>query len=135
FPVRFLMRIRKHLITVGKEGLLATSRKVIACHAPSECPPLWALTPRDCTVSIKTFLTQRAVNIAVGGSYTLKNWLDPEGKPRTFACRTSRVSPFRMMVDVPVVGKLGDKIEPYFGDFGKLEGHITDTTPGGFLLE
>ncbi|MGZ9129649.1 MAG: PilZ domain-containing protein [Candidatus Binatia bacterium] len=86
-------------------------------------------------MSIKTFLTQRAVNIAVGGSYTLANWLDPEGKPRTFACRTSRVSPFRMMVDVPVVGKLGDRITPYFGDFGKLEGHITDTTPGGFLLE
>jgi len=86
-------------------------------------------------VSIKTFLTQRAVNIAVGGSYTLKNWLDPQGKPRTFACRTSRVSPFRMMVDVPVVGKLGDRITPYFGDFGKLDGHITDTTAGGFLLE
>ncbi|MES2198033.1 MAG: PilZ domain-containing protein [Pseudomonadota bacterium] len=86
-------------------------------------------------MSIKTFLKQRAVNIAVGGSYTLANWFDPEGRPRNFACRTSRISPFRMMVDVPVVGRIGDRISSYFSDFGKLEGHISDTAAGGFLLE
>ena len=86
-------------------------------------------------MSIKTFLKQRAVNIAVGGSYTLANWFDPQGKPRTFACRTSRVSPFRMIVDVPVVGRIGDRVTPYFSDFGKLDGHISDTIAGGFLLE
>jgi hypothetical protein len=59
-------------------------------------------------VSVEKFLKQRAVNIAVGGSYTPAKWFDPKGKPRTFACRTTRVSPFRMMVDVPVVGKIGD---------------------------
>jgi hypothetical protein len=91
--------------------------------------------PRGCAVSIEKFLKQRAVNIAVGGNYTLANWYDPQGKPRTFACRTSRVSPFRMMVDVPVVGKLGDHITSYFPDFGKLEGFISDTIGGGFLLE
>lgn len=86
-------------------------------------------------MSIKTFLKQRAVNIAVGGSYTLTNWFDPQGKPRTFACRTIRISPFRMMVDVPVVGRIGDQISSYFSDFGKLDGHISDTKAGGFLLE
>ena len=86
-------------------------------------------------MSVKEFLKQRAVNIAVGGSYTLANWFDAQGKPRTFACRTSRVSPFRMMVAVPVVGRVGDSISSYFGDFGKLEGLISDTTQGGFLLE
>jgi hypothetical protein len=86
-------------------------------------------------MSVKAFLKQRAVNIAVGGSYTLANWFDSQGKPRTFACRTSRVSPFRMMVAVPVVGRVGDNISSYFGDFGKLEGLISDTTPRGFLLE
>jgi len=86
-------------------------------------------------MSVKAFLKQRAVNIAVGGSYTLANWFDAQGKPRTFACRTSRVSPFRMMVSVPVVGRVGDSISSYFGDFGKLEGLISDTTQGGFLLE
>jgi hypothetical protein len=57
-------------------------------------------------VSVEKFLKQRAVNIAVGGSYTLANWYDRRGKPRTFACRTTRVSPFRMLVQVPVIGFL-----------------------------
>lgn len=86
-------------------------------------------------MSVDTFLKQRAVNIAVPGSYTLPNWYDPQGKLRTFACRTSRVSPFRMMVDVPVIGKVGDRLPSYFQDFGKFNGSISDTMPGGFLLE
>jgi hypothetical protein len=86
-------------------------------------------------VSVEKFLRQRAVNVVVGGQYTLSNWLDPEGKPRSFACRTSRVSPFRMIVDAPVVGRLGDRIGTYFGDFGKMEGEISDTVSGSFLLE
>ncbi|THD48458.1 MAG: PilZ domain-containing protein [Bradyrhizobium sp.] len=86
-------------------------------------------------MSTERFLKQRAVNIAVNGHYTLPNWYDPQGKLRTFACRTTRVSPYRMMVDVPVVGKVGDSLTSYFRDFGKLDGHISDTRPGGFLLE
>jgi len=80
-------------------------------------------------------MRQRAVNIVVDGSYTLGKWFDPQGKPRTFACRTKRVSPYRMMVDVPVVGKVGDYISSFFGDFGKLEGQIIDATSTSFLLE
>ena len=75
-------------------------------------------------MSVEKFFKQRAVNVVVGGQYTLTNWYDVQGKPRSFACRTRRVSPFRMMVDVPVVGRLGDSISSYFGDFGKLEGRI-----------
>jgi hypothetical protein len=90
---------------------------------------------RGRTVSVEKFLKQRAVNVAVEGSYTLSNWYDPQGRPRTFTCRTNRVSPFRMIVDVPVVGKVGDPITSYFSDFGKLEGFISDTSSGSFLLE
>jgi hypothetical protein len=86
-------------------------------------------------VAVEKFLRQRAVNVVVGGNYTLSNWLDAEGKPRSFACRTSRVSPFRMIVDVPVTGRIGDRITPYFGDFGQLEGRISDAVSGSFLLE
>lgn len=86
-------------------------------------------------MSVEKFFRQRAVNVVVDGRYTLSNWLDPEGKPRSFACRTSRVSPFRMIVDVPVVGRIGDRIGTYFGDFGKLDGEISDTVSGSFLLE
>ena len=81
------------------------------------------------------FLKQRAVNIAVPGNYTLPNWYDPQGKLRTFACRTSRVSPFRMMVDVPVVGKVGDRLSSFFRDFGKFEGLISEAMGDSFLLE
>jgi PilZ domain len=86
-------------------------------------------------VSAEEFARQRAVNIALSGRYSLANWYDPNGNRREFACRTSRVSPFRMMVDVPVVGKVGDRVVSYFRDFGKLDGWITDTVKGGFLLE
>ena len=55
-------------------------------------------------MSVEDFLKQRAVDVTVGGSYSLHRWYDCEGKLRTFACRTKRVSPFRMIVDVPVVG-------------------------------
>jgi hypothetical protein len=86
-------------------------------------------------VSVEDFLKQRAVNVVVDGRYVLPNWFDPQGKPRTFACRTSRISPFKMMVAVPVVGRVGDRLTTYFGDFGKLDGHISDTVAGGFLLD
>jgi hypothetical protein len=86
-------------------------------------------------VSVKEFLNQRAVSIAVGGQYTLAKWFNAQGKPRTFACRTSRISPFRMMITAPVLGKVGDPITSYFGDFGKLDGVISDTANGSFLLE
>jgi hypothetical protein len=86
-------------------------------------------------VSVERFLKQRAVSIAVAGSYMLPNWYDCEGRLRTFACRTTRVSPFRMIVDVPVVGKVGDRLTSYFRDFGNLAGSISETMDGSFLLE
>ena len=86
-------------------------------------------------MSIERFLKQRAVDIMMEGTYVLPNWYDPQGRLRTFACRATRVSPFRMMVDVPVVGKVGDSFTSYFQDFGNFEGTISDTTKGGILLE
>ena len=86
-------------------------------------------------MTVQAFLNQRAVNVSVDGSYTLPNWYDPQGRLRTFACRTTRVSPFRMIVEVPVVGKIGDRLTSYFRDFGKFDGCISDTTARSFLLE
>jgi hypothetical protein len=86
-------------------------------------------------MAVETFLKQRGVSIAVDGHYSLANWYDPQGKPRIFACRTNRVSPFRMMVDVPVTGRLGDHLTSYFRDFGPLDCRISDIRPGCFLLE
>ncbi|XUM22162.1 PilZ domain-containing protein [Bradyrhizobium oligotrophicum S58] len=86
-------------------------------------------------MSVARFLKQRAVRIQTVGSYTLPNWYSPEGRLRSFACRTTRVSPFRALLEVPVVGKVGDRLTSYFRDFGKFEGEISDTVHGGFLLE
>ncbi len=86
-------------------------------------------------MSIQRFLKQRAVDIVMEGTYVLPNWYDPQGKLRTFACRATRVSPFRMMVDMPVVGKVGDSLTSYFRDIGNFEGTISDTAKGGVLLE
>lgn len=86
-------------------------------------------------MNIEKFLKQRAVKVSVSGSYTLPNWYDSSGQPRAFACRTRRVSPFRALVDAPVPGRIGDKFTSFFSDFGKFECHVSDITPGGFLME
>jgi hypothetical protein len=87
-------------------------------------------------VSVETFLKQRAVNIAVNGRYSLqRRWYDADGKLRSFACRTSRVSPFRMIVQVPVVGHVGERMTSYFREFGEFEGVISHTMPDSFLVE
>lgn len=87
-------------------------------------------------MSVETFLRQRAVNIAVNGSYSLqRRWYDADGKLRSFACRTTRVSPFRMMVDVPVVGHVGERMTSYFREFGEFEGVIRQTMRGSFLVD
>jgi hypothetical protein len=86
-------------------------------------------------MSTEEFLRQRAVNLVVGGRYCLANRYDPTGKRREFACRTSRISPFRMLVNVPVVGKVGERVVSYFKDFGQLNGQISDVGGGSFCVD
>lgn len=86
-------------------------------------------------MSVADFFKQRAVDVTVSGSYSLPRWYDCEGKLRTFACRTKRVSPFRMIVDVPVVGKVGERVTSYFQDFGEFKCTISATLRTGFLME
>ena len=86
-------------------------------------------------MSVKEFQQQPAINIACEGKYKLHRWFGPDGNIRTLACRSTRVSPFRMIVDVPVVGRIGDRITSHFGEFGEFEGSISDTRHGTILLE
>jgi len=95
----------------------------------------WNIPTRVSFMSVEDFLKQRAVDVTVGGSYSLHRWYDCEGKLRTFACRSKRVSPFRMIVDVPVVGKVGERATAYFEDFGEFECTISATLKMGFLME
>jgi hypothetical protein len=86
-------------------------------------------------VSVKDFQQERAINVLCEGKYKLHRWFGPDGKIRTLACRSTRVSPYRMIVDVPVVGRIGDRITSHFGEFGEFEGSISDTRNGSILLE
>jgi hypothetical protein len=86
-------------------------------------------------MSATAFLEQGAFDLRLGGRYSLANRRDLQGNRREFACRTSRVSPHQMMVSVPVVGAVGERVISYFGEFGKLDGLITDVVQGGFLLD
>jgi hypothetical protein len=78
---------------------------------------------------------QSGVDLCLPGRYSLANRRDMKGNRREFACRTTRVSPFQMKVDVPVIGSKGERVISYFGEFGKLDGFITDIFDGGFLFE
>jgi hypothetical protein len=86
-------------------------------------------------VSVKDFQQERAINVLCEGKYKLHRWFGPDGKIRTLACRSTRVSPYRMIVDVPVVGRIGDRITSHFGEFGEFEGSISDSKNGSILLE
>ena len=83
-----------------------------------------------------TELFQRhSIDLRLGGRYSLANRRDLKGNRREFACRTTRVSPFQMMISVPVIGAVGERVISYFGEFGKLDGWIADHVEGGFTLD
>ena len=86
-------------------------------------------------MSVKEFQQERALSIACEGKYKLHRWFGPDGKVRTLACRSTRVSPYRMIVDVPVVGRIGDRITSHFGEFGEFEASVSDIRNGTILLE
>jgi len=86
-------------------------------------------------VSAATFLESNAFDLRLGGRYSLANRRDMNGNRREFACRTNRVSPTQMMIAVPVMGAVGERVISYFGEFGKLDGWISDVVTDGFLID
>ena len=80
-------------------------------------------------------IEQSAFDLRLGGRYCLANRRDAQGNRREFACRTSKVSPFKMMVDVPVIGNIGERVISYFDALGKLDGWITESLKDGFMFE
>jgi len=86
-------------------------------------------------VSTTELFERRSIDVRLGGRYSLANRRDMQGNRREFACRTSRVSPFQMMISVPVVGAVGERVISYFGEFGKLDGWVSQHVQGGFLID
>ncbi len=82
----------------------------------------------------REFQKRRAVEVRTAGRYSLASRYDGTGKRREFACRTKRISPFQVLVSAPVLGPKGERVIAYFGEFGKLDGFISDIVDGGFLL-
>ena len=78
---------------------------------------------------------RRSIDLRLGGRYSLANRRDLQGNRREFACRTTRVSPYQMMISVPVIGAVGERVVSYFGEFGKLEGWVSQHIEGGFLID
>jgi len=86
-------------------------------------------------LSFSDFMERRAVNVRTGGRYSLASRRDMQGNRREFACRTSRITPFQMLVDAPVLGPKGERVITHFGELGKLDGWIVDVSESGFLLD
>jgi hypothetical protein len=86
-------------------------------------------------MSATAFLQQEAFDLQLGGRYSFANRRDMRGNRREFACRTTRVSPRKMLISVPVVGSVGERVISYFGEFGKLDGLISDVVKNGFLVD
>ena len=86
-------------------------------------------------MSTTKLFERRSINLRLGGRYSLANRRDMQGNRREFACRTTRVSPYQMMISVPVIGAVGERVISYFGEFGKLDGWVSDHVEGGFLID
>jgi len=80
-------------------------------------------------------MERSAVDLRTGGRYSLANRRDMQGNRREFACRTTRISPFQMLVAAPVLGPTGERVITFFGELGRLDGWITDVIEGGFLVD
>ena len=86
-------------------------------------------------MSVSEFMQRHAVDLCTLGRYSLANLRDVHGNRREFACRTTRISPFQMLVAAPVPGVRGDRVITFFGELGKLDGWITDVVEGSFLAD
>ena len=86
-------------------------------------------------MSTTELFERRSIDLRLGGRYSLANRHDPRGNRRQFACRTTRVSPYQMMISVPVIGAVGERVVSYFGEFGKLDGWVSQHVEGGFLID
>lgn len=71
---------------------------------------------------------------SIPGRYTLTNRLTLLGERREFACRAVSITPYVLVLAVPVVGDIGERIITHFADFGKLEGRIFRKLEHGFAL-
>ncbi len=108
-------------------------KSLVKCGA--NIPSLAEFPARQAAVSTTQLFERRSIDLRLGGRYSLANRRDTQGNRREFACRTTRVSPYQMMISVPVIGAIGERVISYFGEFGKLDGWVSQHVEGGFLID
>jgi len=54
---------------------------------------------------------------------------------REFPCQVLEMSPGDAMIVAPVAGNVGERVIAYLDDLGRVEGGITSTVDGGFVME
>jgi hypothetical protein len=68
------------------------------------------------------------VKVSVLGRYMLAD-------RREFPCQVLEMSPGDARVIAPVSGKVGEKVIAYLDSLGRIEGSITDSMEGGFVMD
>src|SRR5436305_14282174 len=68
------------------------------------------------------------VKISVLGRYMLAD-------RREFPCQVLEMSPGDAAVIAPVAGNAGEKVIAYLDHIGRVEGAITDSIDGGFVMD
>jgi hypothetical protein len=68
------------------------------------------------------------VKVSVLGRYMLED-------RREFPCQVLEMSPGDAVVIAPVTGQVGEKVIAYLDHIGRVEGTITDSVEGGFLMD
>lgn len=68
------------------------------------------------------------VKISVLGRYMLAD-------RREFPCQILEMSPGDALVIAPIAGQVGEKVVAYLDHIGRIEGTITETVDGGFVME
>jgi len=86
-------------------------------------------------VTVQVPPRRRPLELKAIGRYSLASRYDLLGQRRQFACRATRISPYQMRVDAPVLGPDGERVVTHFNEFGKLDGWISEIVAGGFVLD
>jgi hypothetical protein len=72
--------------------------------------------------------------VSIAGHYSLDHRRDARGERRTFACRAINISSRAVALAAPVCGKIGERVIAQLDQIGKLQGVVTRSINGGFVM-
>lgn len=90
-------------------------------------------SPPDGDAATEHHLDIRVV-LSLSGRYILSKRRGVRRRALEYACRLVNISPAGMVLAGPVAAVVGEPIITYFAEFGTLEGVVTRTLSGGFVM-